>query len=74
MTNIDFTPIFHALETENEKELNTLVSELNPSTIAGTGAYFWQSAPNDLPIIGLAVGLSLMIVLPLASFLGFFIA
>lgn len=42
-------------------------------TLAGTGAYFWQGAPNDLPQIGLAVGLSLMIVLPLASFLGFFI-
>jgi magnesium transporter len=41
--------------------------------LAGTGAYFWQGAPNDLPQIGLAVGLSLMIVLPLASFLGFFI-
>ena len=41
--------------------------------LAGTGAYFWQGVPNDLPEIGLAVGLSLMIVLPLASFLGFFI-
>lgn len=41
--------------------------------LAGTGAYFWQGAPNDLPLIGLAVGLSLLIVLPLASFLGFFI-
>ncbi|TVQ02816.1 MAG: magnesium transporter [Balneolaceae bacterium] len=41
--------------------------------LAGTGAYFWQGLPNDLPQIGLAVGLSLMIVLPLASFLGFFI-
>lgn len=41
--------------------------------LAGTGAYFWQGVPNDLPQIGLAVGLSLMIVLPLASFLGFFI-
>ena len=41
--------------------------------LAGTGAYFWQGAPNGLPQIGLAVGLSLMIVLPLASFLGFFI-
>lgn len=41
--------------------------------LAGAGAYFWQGAPNDLPQIGLAVGLSLMIVLPLASFLGFFI-
>jgi magnesium transporter len=41
--------------------------------LAGTGAYFWQGAPNELPQIGLAVGLSLMIVLPLAAFLGFFI-
>lgn len=41
--------------------------------LAGTGAYFWQGAPNELPLIGLAVGLSLMIVLPLASFLGFLI-
>ncbi|MGF1670208.1 MAG: magnesium transporter [Balneolaceae bacterium] len=41
--------------------------------LAGLGAYFWQGIPNDLPQIGLAVGLSLMIVLPLASFLGFFI-
>lgn len=41
--------------------------------LAGTGAYFWQGVPNDLPQIGLAVGLSLIIVLPLASFLGFFI-
>jgi magnesium transporter len=41
--------------------------------LAGTGAYFWQGEPNDLQLIGLAVGLSLIIVLPLASFLGFFI-
>ncbi len=41
--------------------------------LAGIGAYFWQGVPNDLPQIGLAVGLSLMIVLPLASFLGFLI-
>lgn len=41
--------------------------------LAGLGAYFWQGVPNGLPQIGLAVGLSLMIVLPMASFLGFFI-
>jgi magnesium transporter len=41
--------------------------------LAGIGAYFWQGIPNDLPQISLAVGLSLLIVLPLASFLGFFI-
>lgn len=41
--------------------------------LAGTGAYFWQGLPNNMPEIGFAVGLSLMIVLPLASALGFFI-
>jgi magnesium transporter len=41
--------------------------------LAGLGAYFWQGVPNELPLIGLAVGLSLMIVLPLAAFLGFLI-
>jgi magnesium transporter len=41
--------------------------------LAGLGAYFWQGVPNELPLIGLAVGLSLIIVLPLAAFLGFFI-
>ena len=34
MTNIDFTPIFHALETGDKEQLTSLVSELNPSTIA----------------------------------------
>ncbi|MCC5913573.1 MAG: magnesium transporter [Balneolaceae bacterium] len=41
--------------------------------LAGLGAYYWQGVPNELPLIGLAVGLSLVIVLPLAAFLGFLI-
>lgn len=42
-------------------------------TLAGTGAYFWQGVPNDVPEIGLAVFLALTIVVPLATFLGFFL-
>jgi len=42
-------------------------------TLAGVIAYFWQGAPNDIPQIGLAVGISLATVITLAAMLGFFL-
>ncbi len=39
--------------------------------IGGVAAYYWQGVPNDVPEIGIAVGLSLFIVVPVATFLGF---
>ncbi|TVQ71479.1 MAG: magnesium transporter [Balneolaceae bacterium] len=41
--------------------------------IGGFAAYLWQGAPNDIPQIGLAVGISLAVVVPFATFLGFFL-
>jgi magnesium transporter len=40
-------------------------------TVAGVIAYFWQGAPNDVPELGLAVGIALFSTITLASFLGF---
>jgi magnesium transporter len=37
---------------------------------AGGIAYVWQGVPNGVPLIGLAVGLSLFIVVTLGAFLG----
>jgi magnesium transporter len=39
--------------------------------LGGLLAYFWQGAPNDIPQLGVAVGISLFIAATLASFLGF---
>jgi magnesium transporter len=39
-------------------------------TIAGVVAYLWQGAPNEIPQLGLAVGLSLAIVITLGAILG----
>lgn len=41
--------------------------------IGGTVAYFWQGLPNGIPEIGIAVAISLAVVVPLATFLGFFL-
>jgi magnesium transporter len=38
---------------------------------AGTVAYFWQGVPNDVPQLGIAVGISIFTVVLLASLLGF---
>jgi magnesium transporter len=38
--------------------------------LGGIIAYYWQGLPNDTPGIGLAVGLSLLIVITVASILG----
>jgi magnesium transporter len=40
-------------------------------TLGGLLAYFWQGAPNDIPELGIAVGISLFIASTLACFLGF---
>lgn len=40
-------------------------------TLGGTIAYFWQGVPNDVPQIGIAVGVSLFTVVVIASILGF---
>jgi magnesium transporter len=39
--------------------------------LGGALAYFWQGAPNGIPELGVAVGISLFIAATLASFLGF---
>lgn len=39
--------------------------------LAGTVAYFWQGVPNDVPQLGLAVGIALTSTVTIASFLGF---
>ncbi len=39
-------------------------------SIAGVVAYFWQGAPNEIPQLGLAVGLSLAVVITLGAILG----
>lgn len=41
--------------------------------IGGLVAYFWQGAPNNIPEIGMAVGLGLAVVVPVATLLGFLI-
>lgn len=39
--------------------------------LGGGVAYAWQGVPNDIPLLGLAVGLSLFCSVVLATFLGF---
>jgi magnesium transporter len=39
--------------------------------VAGTIAYFWQGAPNDLPMLGVVVGVALFFSVMTASILGF---
>ncbi|MCH8488148.1 MAG: magnesium transporter [Candidatus Cyclonatronum sp.] len=39
--------------------------------IGGLVAWFWQGAPNGIPEIGLAVGIGLAVVVPVATLLGF---
>ncbi len=39
--------------------------------IGGTVAYLWQGVPNDVPQLGIAVGVSLFTVVLIASLLGF---
>lgn len=39
-------------------------------TVAGVVAYLWQGAPNEIPQLGLAVGLSLAVVITLGAILG----
>lgn len=40
-------------------------------TLGGVIAYFWQGVPNEVPAIGLAVGISLFVVITFAAMLGF---
>lgn len=40
-------------------------------SVAGVVAYFWQGAPNDIPQLGIAVGVALTTVITLAAMLGF---
>lgn len=56
-----------------------LVREVRTGLVMGTMlgvltgfiAYFWQGVPNDIPQIGIAVGVSIFSVVTLATFLGF---
>ncbi len=41
------------------------------ATVAGTIAYFWQGAPNDLPLLGVVVGGALFFSVLTAAILGF---
>lgn len=41
--------------------------------VGGIVAYYWQGLPNDIPQLGVAVGLSLFIVIFIAALLGFFL-
>jgi magnesium transporter len=41
--------------------------------LGGTAALVWQGLPNDIPQLGLAVGISLFVSVNLACFLGFFL-
>lgn len=50
-----------------------LVIGVGLGLIAGFVAYYWQGLPNGLPELGLAVGLSLAVLMPLATLLGFFL-
>ncbi|TGG92471.1 magnesium transporter [Natronospirillum operosum] len=43
------------------------------AVLGGTIAYFWQGAPNGIPMLGVVVGLSLMFSVTTASLLGFLI-
>ncbi len=40
-------------------------------TVGGTIAFLWQGLPNGIPQLGIAVGVSLFMVVALATFLGF---
>lgn len=40
-------------------------------TIGGIVAWYWQGMPNGIPEIGLAVGIGLAVVVPVATLLGF---
>ncbi len=42
-------------------------------TAAGLVAWVWQGMPNNVPELGLAVGIALFVTITLASFLGFFL-
>lgn len=48
-----------------------LTMGLGLGVIGGTVAYFWQGAPNNIPQLGIAVGVSLATVVTLAAMLGF---
>lgn len=41
--------------------------------VGGLAAFAWQGAPNDIPQLGLAVGIALFVSVNLACFLGFFL-
>lgn len=42
-------------------------------TIGGTVAWAWQGAPNDIPQLGIVVGIALAFSVTFAAFLGFFL-
>lgn len=48
-----------------------LVMGVAIGVLAGTIAMVWQGIPNDIPQLGLAVGISLFVSVNLAAFLGF---
>ena len=41
------------------------------AVLAGLIAYFWQGAPNDIPLLGVVVGVALFVAVFTASILGF---
>ena len=48
-----------------------LTMALGIALVAGTVAYFWQGVPNDIPQLGIVVGVALFTSVFLASMLGF---
>ncbi|MGY6646838.1 MAG: magnesium transporter [Salinarimonas sp.] len=48
-----------------------LTMALGIAVLAGTVAYFWQGVPNDIPQLGIVVGVALFTSIFLASVLGF---
>jgi magnesium transporter len=48
-----------------------LTMAIGVAVIAGTVAYFWQGVPNDIPQLGIVVGVALFTSVFLASVLGF---
>ncbi|MFN7003539.1 MAG: magnesium transporter [Roseinatronobacter sp.] len=48
-----------------------LTMALGIALVAGTVAYFWQGVPNDIPQLGVVVGVALFTSVFLASMLGF---
>ncbi len=66
--HIDTTRMFHHIS--REVSIGVIMG-IALGVIGGIVAWFWQGAPNGIPEIGLAVGIGLAVVVPVATLLGF---